>query len=92
EFAQALIVEALPDLASLDTEFGSKLVDRFVHIAPDATMEHLERLLDGKSIDELKSLVAGRRPMVWSLEILVFRLQTLIRASLILLRLCSAVN
>lgn len=92
EFAQALIVEALPDLASLDTEFGSKLLDRFVHLAPDATMEHLERLLDGKSIDELKSLKAGRRHIVWALEKLVFRHQTFIPAARLLLRLGAAEN
>lgn len=92
EFAQALIVEALPDLASLDTEFGSKLLDRFVHIAPDATMEHLERLLDGKSIDELKSLEAGRRHIVWALDKLVFRHQTFIPAARLLLRLGAAEN
>lgn len=92
EFAQALIVEALPDLASLDTEFGSKLLDRFVHLAPDATMEHLERLLDGKSIDELKSLEAGRRHIVWALDKLVFRHQTFIPAARLLLRLGAAEN
>lgn len=92
EFAQALIGEALPDLASLDTEFGSKLLDRFVHLAPDATMEHLERLLGGKSVDDLKSLKAGRRHIVWALDKLVFRHQTFIPAARLLLRLGAAEN
>ncbi len=92
EFAQKLVREALPDLAFLDTEFGSKLLDRFVHLAPDAAMDHLERLLGGKSIDELKSFEAGRRHVVWALEKLAFRHQTFIPAARLLLHLGAAEN
>ncbi|MCZ4368123.1 hypothetical protein [Sulfitobacter dubius] len=92
EFAQELVREALPDLAFLDTEFGSKLLDRFVHLAPDATMDHLERLLGEKSVDELKSFETGRRHVVWALEKLVFRHQTFISAARLLLLLGAAEN
>ncbi|MFS9531538.1 hypothetical protein Q6247_25530, partial [Klebsiella pneumoniae] len=52
----------------------------------------MERLLDGKSIDELKSLEAGRRHIVWALDKLVFRHQTFIPAARLLLRLGAAEN
>lgn len=75
-FGRALLSEALPNEAALDSEFGSKLLDRFVHLAPDATMEHLDGLLSRKSIDELTAFDAGRRHTIWALEKLVFRRQT----------------
>ena len=91
-FAQALINEALPDLACLDTKFGSKLLDRFVHLAPDETMDHLHRLLGDKAVDELKSFEKGRRHVVWALDKLVFRHQTFVPAARLLLRLGAAEN
>ena len=92
EFARALINEALPNAASLDTDFGSKLLDRFVHLAPDVAMDHLQRLLGGKSIDELKTFEGGRRHVVWALDKLVFRRQTFVPAARLLLRLEAAEN
>jgi hypothetical protein len=91
-FGRALLSEALPDEAALDSEFGSKLVDRFVHLAPDATMEHLDRLLSGKSIDELAAFDTGRRYTIWALEKLVFRRQTFDAAARLLLKLGAAEN
>lgn len=89
-FAQALIKEALPGLADFDTEFGSKLLDRFVHLAPDNTMDHLHGLLGDKSIDELRSFESGRRYVLWALEKLVFRHQSFVPAARLLLRLAAA--
>jgi hypothetical protein len=91
-FGRALLSEALPDEAALDSEFGSKLLDRFVHLAPDATMEHLDRLLEGKSIDELAALDSGRRYTIWALKKLVFRRQTFDAAAWLLLKLGAAEN
>lgn len=91
-FGRALLCEALPDEAALDSEFGSKLLDRFVHLAPDATMEHLEKLLSGKSIDDLVAFRTGRRNTIWALEKLVFRRQTFDAAARLLLKLGAAEN
>lgn len=91
-FGRALLAEALPDEAALDSEFGSKLLDRFVHLAPDATMEHLDRLLSGKTVDELASFDTGRRYTIWALEKLVFRRQTFDAAARLLLKLGAAEN
>ncbi len=91
-FGRALLSEALPDEAALDSEFGSKLLDRFVHLAPDATMEHLDGLLSGKTIDELATFDTGRRYTIWALEKLVFRRQTFDAAARLLLKLGAAEN
>lgn len=91
-FGRSLISEALPNEAVLDSEFGSKLLDRFVHLAPDATMEHLDRLLSGKTIDELLDFESGRRNTIWALEKLVFRRQTFKPAARLLLKLGAAEN
>lgn len=92
DFGRSLLSEALPDEAALDNEFGSKLLDRFVHLAPDATMEHLNRLLSGKTIDELVAFESGRRNTIWALEKLVFRRQTFDSAARLLLMLGAAEN
>ncbi len=91
-FGRSLLSEALPDEAALDSDFGSKLLDRFVHLAPDATMGHLDKLLSGKSIDELAAFYTGRRYTIWALEKLVFRRQTFDAAARLLLKLGAAEN
>lgn len=91
-FGHALLSEALPNETALNSEFGSKLLDRFVHLAPDATMEHLDRLLSGKSINELSAFDSGRRYTIWALEKLVFRRQTFDAAARLLLMLGAAEN
>ena len=91
-FASGLIIEALPDEIALDSEFGSTLLDRFVHLAPDATMQHLDMLLGDKTIDELKEFSDGRRNTIWALEKLVFRRQSFDKAARLLLRLGAGEN
>ena len=91
-FGRDLLAEALPDETALDSEFGSKLLDRFVHLAPDSTMDHLDKLLSGKSIDELEAFDRGRRYTIWALEKLVFRRQTFDAAARLLLKLGAAEN
>ena len=91
-FGRALLSEALPDEATLDSKFGSKLLDRFVHLVHDATMEHLVKLLSGKSIDELAAFDTGRRYIIWALAKLAFRRQTFDAAARLLLKLGAAEN
>jgi len=91
-FGRTILSEALPDESALNSEFGSKLVDRFVHLAPDATMRHLEMLLSGKSTDELVAFSSGRRYTIWALVKLVFRRQTFDVAAKLLLKLEAAEN
>jgi hypothetical protein len=91
-FARALLYEALPDPKALNCEFGSKLLDRFAHIAPDATMEHLDNLLLSKSIDELAAFDSGRRYTILALEKLAFRRETFHSAARLLLKLGAAEN
>lgn len=91
-FGRAILSESLPDEAVLNSEFGAKFIDRFVHLAPDAAMEHLDRLLSGKSTDELAAFSSGRRYTIWALEKLVFRRQTFDAAARLLLKLGAAEN
>lgn len=92
QFACVLLAEALPDDKAIDSEFGSKLLNRFVHLAPDETMGHLYNLLANKSIDELAVFEEGRRHTIWALEKLVFRRQTFDAAARLLLKLGAAEN
>lgn len=92
QFARVVLAEALPDDIAIDSEFGSKLLDRFVHLAPDETMGHLNNLLANKSIDELAAFEKGRRHTIWALEKLVFRRQTFDAAARLLLKLGAAEN
>lgn len=91
-FGRALLSEALPNETALDSEFGSKLFDRFVHLAPDAAMEHMERLLSVKSTDELAAFSTGRRYTIWALEKLVFRRKSFDAAARLLMKLGAAEN
>ena len=92
DFAETLISEALPSEIEIKTEFGSKLLDRFVHLAPDVTMDHMQGLLGGKSVDELLLLEDCRDDILWALEKLVRRRQTFIPAAQLLLKLGTAEN
>ena len=92
DFAEHLLPELVLDFETLNTEFGSKMLDRFVHLAPNIVMTHLDSLLGGLSIDQLQQLTDGRRYVVWALEKLVFRTETFKQASSLLLRLAAAEN
>lgn len=92
DFADQLLSELVPDFDALNTELRSTMLDRFVHLAPNIAMAHLDSLLAGLSIDELQKLEAGRRHVVWALEKLVFPAETFEQASSLLLRLAAAEN
>lgn len=91
-FGYALLSEALPDEATLNSKFGSRLLDRFVHLVPDATMEHLDTLLSDKSVDELAAFDTGRYYTILALLKLAFRRQTFHAAAKLLLKLGAAEN
>lgn len=92
-FAEQLLQpEILGNFAALNTEFGSKALDRLVHVAPDVVSATIERLFGHLTVDQLKAARDGRRYLVWSLEKLVFRRKTFERAARLLLKLAMAEN
>lgn len=92
-FAERLLQsEMLGNFAALNMEFGSKALDRLVHVAPDIVSATVERVFGHLTIDELKAVRDGRRYLVWSLEKLVFRRKTFDRSARLLLKLAVAEN
>ena len=91
-FAATILAELLPDYPALNSETGSHLLRRMVHIAPDEAVLHLQKLIGGKSIDDLVEFQSGRRNTIWALELLAFRRQSFPIASRLLLRLGAAEN
>lgn len=92
-FAEQLLrPEMLGNLASLNTDFGSKALDRLVHVAPDIVSATIDRVFGHLTTDELKAARNGRRYLVWSLEKLVFRRKTFDRSARMLLKLATAEN
>lgn len=92
----AVFVERLlePDLlgsyAALNTEAGSKALDRLVHVAPDTAARAIERVFGSLTIDQLRAADGARRYLVWSLEKLVFRKKTFDNAARLLRKLAAA--
>ncbi len=76
----------------LNTEFGSKCLDRLVQVNPDTVAAAIERVFGALTIDELKAARDGRRYLVWTLEKLVFRKETFNRAATLLRKLAVAEN
>jgi hypothetical protein len=90
-FATALLApEALGNYSTLNTALGSEVLDRLVHVAPDVAMTTIDREFGSLSIDELESVVQGRRHLVWALEKLAFRKETFTRAATFLRKLAAA--
>lgn len=76
-FAERLLEPGLlGSYAALNSEAGSKALDRLVHVAPDAVARTIERVFGSLTIDELRAAEGARRHLVWSLEKLVFRKKT----------------
>lgn len=87
-FAERLLEpDLLGSYAALNTETGSKALDRLVHVAPDAVARTIERVFGSLTIDELRAAQGARRYLVWSLEKLVFRKKTFVSAARLLLKL-----
>jgi hypothetical protein len=92
-FAEQLLhADRIGNFASLNTEGGSKMLDRLVHLTPDIVSDTIERVFGGLSQAELTAARDGRRYLVWALEKLVFRRQTFERSARLLLRLAAAEN
>jgi hypothetical protein len=92
-FAQKMLhPDMIGNFASLNTEAGSKMLDRLVHLSPDIVSDTVERVFGGLSQAELTAARDGRRYLVWALEKLVFRRQTYERSARLLLRLAAAEN
>ncbi|MCP4309402.1 MAG: hypothetical protein GY788_31925 [bacterium] len=90
-FAERLLErDLLGSYAALNTEVGSKALDRLVHVAPDAVAHTIERVFGSLTIDELRAAEGARRHLVWSLEKLVFRKKTFDSAARLLRRLAVA--
>ena len=64
------------DADVLNTELGSRLFRAFVEVNPIAVAKNFTRVFSLKSIDELLSITAGRRNLVWVLEKLCFDKRT----------------
>jgi hypothetical protein len=79
--------DAFGNFKSLNTDFGAKVLDRLVHVDPDAAMVTINRIFGGLSIDEVATVRDGRRYLVWALEKLVFRKSTFRQAARLLRRL-----
>lgn len=90
-FAERLLEpDLLGSYAVLNTEAGSKALDRLVHVAPDAVARTIERVFGSLTIDELRAAEGARRYLVWSLEKLVFRKKTFDSAARFLRKLAVA--
>jgi len=79
----------LGNYAALNTEAGSKALDRLVHVAPDAVGRTIERVFGSLTTEQLKAVDGARRYLVWSLEKLVFRKTTFGTAARLLRRLAA---
>ena len=90
--ALSIIETVIPNIEALNTDDGSKFMDRLVHLEPDLAMATFEKLLSHLSIDELLEFEKGRRNTVWALEKLVFRDASFEQAAHLLLKLAAAEN
>lgn len=90
-FAERLLEPGLlGSYVALNTEAGSKALDRLVHVAPDAVARTIERVFGSLTIDELRAAEGARRYLVWSLEKLAFRRKTFVSAARLLRKLAVA--
>jgi hypothetical protein len=76
----------------LDTEQGSYLFLKLAEGNPSAALSCLEYLFSGKTTDELKAQVSGRRNIVWALEMITVWKELCVRGARILSALALAEN
>lgn len=79
-------------LAVLNQPRNARLFSDFARIAPDSAIATLEAVFDRLDAAELRTLVGGRREIVWALERLVARQNLFPSAARLLLRLALAEN
>ncbi|HEV2513148.1 hypothetical protein [Bosea sp. (in: a-proteobacteria)] len=90
-FAERLLqVDMLGNFDVLNSESGSKALDRLVHVAPGLVSQTIDRVFGSLSTDELKAASGARRNLVWTLEKLVFGNATFDRSARLLKKLATA--
>lgn len=90
-FAERLLEsDLLGSYAALNTEAGSKALDRLVHVVPDAVAHTIEKVFGSLTIDELKAAEGARRNLVWALTKLAFREKTFGSAARLLRKMAVA--
>jgi len=78
-------------LADVD-EGAARLLHVGAIVTPEATMGAITRVLEGADTDALSDFGAGRRDMVWALQLLLWDRSTFSEAASALLRLAMAEN
>lgn len=71
---------------------GSSMVMEFAELKPNEILDGLEKVFENKQTVDLKSLLNGRRNLVWALEKLVYRSELFEKAAEILFKLALAEN
>lgn len=90
-FARILLgTDYFGNLATLNTDFGAESLGRLVHIDPDLAMATIERVFGEQTSEDLCSVNAGRRHLVWALEKLAFRKESFDGAAKLLRRLAAS--
>lgn len=79
-------------IADLESESTRTLLTQLADPFPQATLRALERVILSASVDELRAADNSRRDLVWALEQLLWREETFIGASALVLRLAVAEN
>ncbi|MBU2891334.1 hypothetical protein [Celeribacter halophilus] len=92
DLALSIVETVIPSIDALNTDEGSKFMDRLVHLEPDLAIATFEKFLSHLSIDELLEFRDGRRNTVLALEKLVFRNDSFESAAKLLLSLAAAEN
>lgn len=76
----------------INSDIIARLIEAFVQVNPNAVCYLLVRVLNAKTIEELKSLVNGRRYIVWAIEKLCFLEETFVQGAQMMMRLALAEN
>lgn len=71
---------------------GAKIIESLAQVNPNSVVDLLERIINTKTSDELKTVDDGRRYLVWALEKLCYREETFSRSAKLMLRLANAEN
>jgi hypothetical protein len=91
DFAAKLLAhDVYGNFETINTEFGSQLIDQLVHVAPDLVISTINRVFGSSSAEHLSAVEPGRRHLVWALEKLVFRRSSFEPAARLLRKLGAA--
>jgi hypothetical protein len=76
----------------LNTYMGSRIIRSVAQVNPESAMETLQKVFGSLTIEELKGMGPGRRNILWTLEVLVFRKEFFDDAARLMLRFALAEN